>query len=187
MSRPLVRTALTLLAFASLVPAVFAQEQKGGEMPPMGRPAPMDQIAFMQGDWNVTMAFRMGPDQPWQETTGASHVDTILDGCVQRMDFRSEIMGMPFHGIDHTSYNRERQRFESIWIDDMSAKFSQMSGNFVDGKLVMAGTDIMMGTEVQVRSTSEQVSDDEVRWNMEQSTDGENWFTSMKMSYERKP
>ena len=158
------------------------------EMPPMGKPAEMDALAWLQGEWDVAMEFKMDPmSEEWTQGTASAVTKPVLNGCANRMDFTGEIMGMPFHGIDHTTWNREYQRYESVWIDDMGAKMSVMHGQLVDGVMTMEGPDKMMGQEVINRFTSKKKSNDEVDWVMEMSTDGgKTWTDHMRMTYTRK-
>ncbi len=195
LSHPMRRFTLgaALLATLGLTTGrALAQPDDHGEegapagMPPMGRPSEMDQIAFMQGKWDVEMKFRPGPEADWQVSQAQAESKLILDGCAQRMDFRGQIMGMPFHGIDHSTYNRETKRFESVWIDNMGARMSTMYGNFnADGALVMMGESMENGMKMKTRTVSTRVDEDTVTWSMEMSMDGENWFRSMEMTYSR--
>lgn len=186
--RPRLAALLTLLACTLVTAPARAQDpQAGDEMPPMGRPAEMDQIAHMIGDWTVAMEMRMGPEAPFTSVTGTASVAAVLDGCVQRMDFHAEVMGMPMHGIDHTTYNRNTERFESVWVDNMGANFTMMHGGMTDGKFVLEGENKMMGQDVVMRSTSQLRSKDELFWTMDESYDGgKTWTTTMKMTYTRK-
>jgi Protein of unknown function (DUF1579) len=155
-------------------------------MPPMGRPAEMDQISFMLGNWAVEMNIRMGPGQEWQKSEGRAEVTAVLDGCAQRMDFSGAVMGMPFQGVDHSTYNRETKRFESVWLDNMGARMSSSYGNFNDdGQLVLMGEAMENGMKMKTRTISAQVNENTVSWTMEMSMDGESWFQNMEMTYTR--
>lgn len=182
------KTSWILSAFISLlflIAALPAFAQEG--MPPMGRPAEMDKVEFLLGDWDVTMKMRMSPEAPWVESKGTATTETILDGCVQRMTFEGDVMGMPLVGMDHLSFNRETGQFESFWVDNMSASFSKMSGSLEGDSMVMTGKTMRMGQEMHMRTVSEKVSDDVFEWTMEDSFDGgETWNESMIMTYTRK-
>lgn len=175
-----------LLIFA--VPAMADHHEGAGEMPPMGKPAEMDALAWFHGEWDVAMEFKMDPaSEEWTQATASAVSKPVLDGCASRMDFTGEIMGMPFHGFDHTTWNREYQRYESVWMDDMGAKMTVMRGGFVDGVLIMEGPDKAQGQEFINRTTNEQKSDDEAYFVMSMSFDGgETWLEHMKMTYTRK-
>ena len=167
-------------------PAVAGGEQ-GQQMPPMGAPAQMEDIGYLQGEWTVDMHLKMSPQADWTPAKGEATVTVELDGCVQRMDFSSEMMGMPFKGIGLDTFNRETGKYESYWIDSMSAHMSKMTGGFEDGKMVLIGEDTNMGRSQMMKSVTEKVSDDEVNFIMSISMDqGKTWFTNMKMIYHRK-
>ena len=181
--------AVVSLVFCSMVPFLFAAHAEEGDatMPPMGPPAQMKDIAFMQGEWTVDMQVKMDPSADWEPYTGKASIVPSLDGCLQRMDFSSEFMGMPFKGVGFDTFNRETGQYESYWIDTMSAHMSKMAGTFQDGKLTMAGEDMMMGQPQLTKAWCEKKSDDEFYWEMSVSTDqGKTWMTNMKMTYRRK-
>jgi len=182
--------AVALLIFAAVVspwtPAIASEGQEG-QMPPMGAPPQMKEIAFMQGEWTVDTQFRMGPEADWVAAKGEATVRAELDGCLQRMELSSEVMGMPFKGVGIDTFNRETGKYESYWIDTMSAHLSKMTGGFEDGKMVFLGEDTMMGQTQWMKSVSDKISDDEVSFEMSISMDeGKTWFTNMKMIYHRK-
>lgn len=179
----LASVALGLLLFA--VPT-FAQEGAEG-MPPMGPTQELKELGWMQGEWTAEMQFRQMPDAPWETSTATCTISSVMDGCIQRTDFQSTLMGMAFGGEETLTYNREKKQYESIWIDSMSARPTYTAGIFEDGKLVMSGEDIMMGMPYKMRTTSVKVSDTQMDWTMEMSMDGgATWFESMKATYKKK-
>jgi hypothetical protein len=146
----------------------------------------MDRIAFLQGDWKVEMKFKMDPSADWIASSATAKTEAVLNGRFIQSDYSGDMMGMPFNGIDHTTYNRETGQYESVWIDDMGAKMSFLSGNFEGDKLVMTGTDIWQGQKYHTKSVATKVSDDEVQWSMYMSLDGgETWFENMNMHFTR--
>jgi hypothetical protein len=185
------RVGLTIAVLALLIATftstfVLAQDEAEEGMPPMGPPAQMKDIAFMQGKWTVDMQLKMDPSQDWQSYTGQATVKPELDGCLQTMDFTSEMQGTPFKGRGFDTFNRETGQYESFWIDSMSAHMSKMAGNWEKGQLVMTGEDTMMGKPEMLRTISEKKSDDEVYFEMSVSMDeGKTWITNMKMTYHR--
>lgn len=179
---------VTLAIWTMTAAVVLAQDDaKEATMPPMGPPTQMKAIAFMQGEWTVDMQVKMDPSADWQSYQGEATVAPTLDGCMQRMDFSSEFMGMPFKGVGLDTFNRETGQYESFWIDTMSAHMSKMSGDFMDGKLTMSGEDMQMGQHVLTKAWGQKKGDDEVYWEMSVSMDqGKTWMTNMKMTYHRK-
>jgi hypothetical protein len=181
---------LTLIAMVLLVTPAIADHHEGGKdaaaMPAMGKPAELDALAYMHGEWAVDMSY-MNEAGEWVATTGTATSTSVLNGCANRMDFEAEMMGMPFKGVDHTTFNRETGQYESVWMDDMSAKMSVMSGNFEGDALVMTGIDMWQGMKYHSKAVSKKVSDDEVSFVMSMSMDGgETWMENMKMTYKRK-
>ncbi|RKZ11354.1 hypothetical protein DRQ53_14020 [bacterium] len=180
---------LTLALLLLIAAPTLAEHHEGGEseMPAMGPPAEMKALAFMLGEWDVAMDYREGPEGEWVTIAGSAVSKSVLDGCAHRMDFEATLMGMPFKGFDHTTYNREYGRYESVWMDNMSAKMGIMRGNFEGDELIMQGPDKMQGMEFLARSVSTKVSNDEIHFAMSMSVDdGATWFENMKMVYTRK-
>ncbi|RKZ13227.1 hypothetical protein DRQ53_09750 [bacterium] len=181
---------LVLAALLLLAPLAIAEHHEGdaAAMPPMGKPAEMDALASAHGEWNIAVEFKMDPAvEEWTSTTGTAVIAPALSGCVNREEFSSEFMGMPFHGISFITYNRDEMRYESIWVDDMSGKIMVMHGNMVGGSLVLTGMDKRMGQEFMNRATSTEKSKDEMYFTMDMSFDGgKTWVEHMKMVYTRK-
>ncbi len=188
MKTRLILAALAMVALLLPLAAAAQHDEGAGPegMPPMGAPEEMKTLAFMHGEWHVVMEMRMGPEAPWTKTEGTAVITSILSGCANYMQFTGTVMGMPFEGTETSSYNRETGKFESMWIDNMSAHATHMSGAWVDGKMVMEGTDLYQGNKLYNRTTSTKLSDDELNWQMESSMDGENYYTGLRMTYTRK-
>jgi hypothetical protein len=147
----------------------------------------MQKLLPMAGDWNVEVKTRMDPSAAWETTQATAEFSNEMDNCLQRMTFKGTIMGMPFHGEGVTTFNRETKRYESSWVDNLSAHFAMSAGNYEGDKLIMVGDDIMMGMAYKMRSTMIPKGKDEVQWTMEMSMDGgKTWFTNMDMTYRRK-
>ena len=174
-----------LCAAAIAMPAI-ADHHEGGEMPPMGAPAQMKDVAFMQGNWNVEFSYRMDPAAEFTTAAATAQVTSELDGCIQRMYFKGDMMGMTMHGEETLTFNRETGKYESHWVDNFSANAMFSSGTMEGNVLTMSGEGIQMGQPYLYRNISTKVSDDEVTWKMEMSYDnGETWFVGLKSTYKR--
>ena len=181
--------AATVVALLCLVASAQDSQQHAMPegMPPMGSPAEMQKLLPFAGDWDVEVKTRMAPEAPWETTAATATLSNEMENCLQRMVFKGTIMSMPFHGESVTSYNRETKRYESSWIDNLSAHMSTSGGDYQGDKLVMEGDDIMMGMPYKMRSTMLTKSKDQIEWTMEMSMDGgKTWFTNMEMVYRRK-
>jgi hypothetical protein len=153
-----------------------------------GAPPEMEQMAFMEGVWDVHMKYRMGPDAPWTEQTAVNTNTMILDGCVIKADFEGEMMDMAFRGISLISYNRIRGTWQTMWTDNMGMGMSMYDGGFEGDKIVFTGEDVMPGgVKALTRITSYNITDTSYDWLMEMSTDGgESWVESMQATYTKR-
>ncbi|HSH00279.1 MAG TPA: DUF1579 family protein [candidate division Zixibacteria bacterium] len=176
----------SMLAVAVLTVAPLAQEEGGeGGMPPMGRPAEMDQLSFLVGTWKADFQMKMAPDAEWATAPCTQVYEEILNGCAIRSHFSGTVMGMPFHGEWTMTYNRATGQWQSVWIDDMGANITYQSGGFnEDGQMVMLGEYIEAGQTALMRDIVTPKSDTEYGWEMLISNDGgETWWTQMKANY----
>lgn len=177
---------LGLLSVAALTVAPLAQEEAGeGGMPPMGRPAEMDQLSFLVGTWTADFQMRMTPDAEWATSPCTQVYAEILDGCAMRAHFTGTVMGKPFHGEWTMTYNRASGQWQSVWIDDMGANITYQAGGFnEDGQMVMLGEYVEGDKISMMRDIVTQKSDSEYSWEMMISNDGgETWWTQMKANY----
>jgi hypothetical protein len=165
---------------------VVADESPMGEMemPPMGAPEEMNEVAWLEGTWDVVMQSRWDPSEDWTESKGVSTYAYAMDKCVMDFTFKGEAMGMPFKGRGSMCYDRETKQWQNTWIDNMSAKISLYTGTLDGDKMVMTGEDLWMGQKYLARMTTTRESDEAFTWIMENSMDnGENWFESGKATY----
>lgn len=163
------------------------EHKMGGQMPPMGPPEQMKDLAFLVGDWDVTGQMRMGPDQPWQDYTGTSNYHYDCDGAVMASRYESAMMGMKYIGIGFQTYDREDKQWQMTWTDNMSGRMAMYTGYRKNGKTVMVGEDKWMGKTFLTRMTIYDETDSSYQWMMEHSMDGgQNWYTSMKAEYKKK-
>jgi Protein of unknown function (DUF1579) len=177
------RLALTVVALGLVAVAVPAQE-----MPPVGPPAELGEVAFMLGTWKTdAFQFRQTPDQPWQTSTATMKVERILGGAAHRSRFSATVMGTALEGDATLTYNRESGKWQSVWVDGMSAYQVMTEGSFEGDALVLEGLDRYQGESYRLRDTTRKVSERELEWTMEMSTDGgATWFTSMQATYRKR-
>lgn len=182
MKRWMTTVALSAVALVAVTALGMAQEG----MPEMGAPDEMKMLAKMDGKWDVAMKYRMAPDQDWTESQATAELSTKLDGCTQLMTYKGEMMGMPMHGMGMTSYDRYNKEWQSTWVDNMTGRISYYTGPMKDGKMVQEGMEAGPGgMKVHVRMTTYDMTDDSYKWMMEQSMDGETYFTALEAVYTR--
>jgi len=168
--------------------SVMAQTegQKPATMPQMGPPKELQQLAKMEGTWDYTGEVRMGPDSPPMPHTAVSINSFTCSRAAFQSDFSSTVMGMQMKGLQLTTFDRETGKWQTIWIDNMAARISYYEGDFKDGKLVFSGQDKMQGQTIYSRFTFSDITDTSHKYQMENSTDGQTWYTSMQGTYTRK-
>ena len=172
--------AMAALCFVFSIPAAFAQME-------MGAPAEMKNVASLVGTWEGTMEYRMDPSSEWLSSDVKMVVETILNGCAQRTHFSGMMMGQQFNGESTLTYDRNSKKYQSSWVDSMSANQVYSTGEYKDGKLVMQGKNAMGAMVFLMRDTTHVVDENVVNWQMEMSMDdGANWFVGMKATYKRK-
>jgi hypothetical protein len=86
-----------------------------------GAPGPAHKaLEPLVGDWNAEVKMWMAPDAPPTITKGTAKSTWALKGRFVQQDFSGEFMGKPFRGLGFTGYDNVRQKYNSVWIDDMS-------------------------------------------------------------------
>jgi len=162
---------------------VAMQEKAAQEMPPMGPPPEMKQIAAMEGVYDVVFKYKMDPSQNWVTTNGLCTIKNVLGGAAQQMTWQGEMLGMNFEGRGMTCYDRESKMWQNIWVDNMAARISYYTGTMQDGNFVFEGEDVMEGKPVHARNTTTHITDKGFESKMEISMDGGQtymtWATSV--------
>src|SRR5262245_32427570 len=94
------------------------------------------------GDWSAEVKMWMAPDAPPTITKGTAKNTWTLKGRFVQQEFSGEFMGKPFRGIGFTGYDNVRQKYRSVWIDDMSTTMVTSEGNAdQEGKVISFGGD----------------------------------------------
>lgn len=154
-------------------------------MPPMGPPAELKQLEFLVGNWECAMKAKMDPTKDeWTESKGACTYSWVLGGAALQMSYKSDFMGMPFEGLSLETYNRETEKWQTTWVDNMSCSAMLMEGTREGGKCTMEGDYVFMGTPTKARVSTANETPNSFDWKYEESTDGgKTWATSMTAVY----
>lgn len=89
---------------------------------------PHKMLADETGKWNVDMTFWHGPDSQPQKATSKADAKMILDGRYQEMNYKGDVMGMPFEGRSTVAYDNTTKEYISTWIDNMGTGMMVMKG-----------------------------------------------------------
>ena len=176
---------LVALSLAPSVP-VLAQDTADSatpQMPTIGPPPELQQLAKLAGSWEYAGEVRMGPDAAWMPHAATSVNSFTCGGAVFQTDFTSSVMGMEMKGLSLITYDRETKKWQTIWTDNIAARISYYEGEFKEGKLVFSGQDLVQGETMYSRFTYQDITDTTHKFIMENSPDNQTWYVSMQGTY----
>jgi hypothetical protein len=122
-------------------------------------PGPAHQLLEpLVGHWNAEVKMWMEPDAPPTVTKGTAKSAWTLKGRFVQQEFDGEFMGNPFHGIGFTGYDNVRQKYRSVWLDDMSTTMVTSEGDAgSDGKTITLGGDFACAMTGEKNKATRQV------------------------------
>jgi hypothetical protein len=89
------------------------------------------------GDWNAEVKMWLTPDQPPTVSKGTAKTTWDMKGRFIRQEFTGEAMGRPFQGIGYTGYDNTKEKYNSVWLDDMSTGIVTSEGDATEGGKVL--------------------------------------------------
>jgi len=89
------------------------------------------------GNWNAEVKMWMAPDGPPMTSKGTSKNTWALKGRYVQQEFSGDFLGKPFQGIGFTGYDNVRQKYRSVWLDDMSTSMVTSEGDADAGAKVI--------------------------------------------------
>jgi hypothetical protein len=142
------------------------------------------------GDWNAEVKMWMEPDGPPTISKGSAKSTWALKDRYVQEEFSGEFMGKPFRGISFTGYDNVRQKYRSVWLDDMSTTMVTSEGEADDGgKVITLGGDYACALTGERHKQTKQilriVSRDKHVFEMHDPARGESSKT-MEITYTRK-
>jgi len=99
--------------------------------------APHQRLAKLEGSWTTKTTSWMEPDKPPMEGKGTCKQKMILDGHYLQQEYKGDMMGSPFTGINIIGYDNHTKKYVSTWIDSMSTGIYYFEGTASkDGKTI---------------------------------------------------
>lgn len=94
------------------------------------------------GEWNVASKFWMTPEAEPMESEGTAVGEMLMGGRYLHMKHTGTFMGMPFEGVSLEGYDNAKEKFISIWIDNMGTGITRTTGTLDKEKkqIVYEGT-----------------------------------------------
>jgi hypothetical protein len=143
--------ALACCALPAALGAAALAVQEGG-MPPQPKPSAEHKILQERvGTWDAVVQFWMGPGEP-QKSKGVE-TNRMLGEFHVLSTFEGDMMGSPFEGHGITSFDPNKKKFISIWVDTMEPTPARMEGTH-DAKthtLTFTGEVVMAGQSTKMR------------------------------------
>jgi len=142
------------------------------------------------GEWTAEVKSWMSPDAPPTVSKGSAKAQWTLNGRFVREEFKGEMMGKPFQGISLTGYDNQKQKYNSVWVDDMSTAIFASTGTAEgNGKVITFESKMdcpMTGEkDMPVKQVLRILSKDKHVFEMHDPRKGENSKT-MEITYTRK-
>lgn len=82
------------------------------------------------GSWTNEMTFWHGPDAKPMKATSTAEIKMILGGHYQEMNYKGDMMGMPFEGRSTLAFDNTTKEYTSTWIDNMGTGMLVMKGTY---------------------------------------------------------
>ena len=142
------------------------------------------------GNWNAEVKSWMAPDASPTVTKGTAKSSWAMKGRFVQEDFNGEFMGKPFRGMSLTGYDNMKQKYNTLWVDDMNTSIFTSEGSAEDGAKTITFTgkmDCPMTGEkdVPMKQVVRIVSPDKHVLEMYDLSKGDNTKT-MEITYTRK-
>jgi hypothetical protein len=140
MKRSIRHPGSALIVAAALITSLALAEDKTQQLDPKSvellkkaeaacTPGPAHQaLEPLVGEWNAEVKMWMAPDAPPTISRGTSKNTWALKDRYVQQEFNGEFMGKSFHGISFTGYDNVRQKYRSVWLDDMSTSMVVSEG-----------------------------------------------------------
>ncbi len=89
------------------------------------------------GNWAAEVKCWMAPDAPPAVTKATAKATWVMNGRFVQEEFNGEFMGKPFHGMSLTGYDNIKQKYNTVWIDDMHTSLVTAEGEAETGGKVI--------------------------------------------------
>ncbi len=140
------------------------------------------------GTWNAEVKSWVAPNKPPVTSKGSAVVKSIYGGRYTMMTFKGFFAGMPFEGLNISTYNTLKKEYEALWVDSMSSWLYVARGH-CDGtgrRTEYRGTyrDPVSRETVKVREVFESLDQDTFRMEYFE-THGDQEVKIMEITYHR--
>lgn len=140
------------------------------------------------GSWDCQVKGWMAPGQPPTISQGTFQGEMRLDGRFLFMDFKGEMFGQPFVGLQIIGFDNMQQKYVSLWLDNTSTMMFMTTGTRQDNVISETGLwpDPVSGDELPVKARTTWVGADEYLYEQFMIRPDKSEFKSMEMSCKRR-
>ena len=140
------------------------------------------------GGWDCQVKGWTAPGQPPTISQGTFQGEMRLDGRFLFMDFKGNMFGQPFAGVQIIGFDNMQQKYVSIWIDNTSTIFFVTAGTRQENVISETGLwpDAVTGDQIPVKARTTWVNADEYLYEQFMVQADKSEFKSMEMSCKRR-
>ncbi len=157
--------------------------------PPLPKPGPEHEVLKQDvGTWDATVEM-MEPGKPPAVSKGVETVSLIEGGLWTVTDFKSTMMGAPFHGHGTNGFDPAKKRYVFTWIDSMSTGLALGEATYDPGTKTMKGWmegPDLTGKTMKMNETTEWKDPDTRVFTMSVPGPGGKDVPTMRISYKRR-
>jgi len=135
------------------------------------------------GNWDAQVKGWMAPGQPPTVSRGAFQGEMLLGGRFLLMNFRGEMFGQPFAGLQIIGFDNMQKKYVTLWIDNSSTFFFLTTGTRQDNVVSESGLwpDPLTGAPAPVKAKTTWVNADEYVYEQFMVMPDGSEFKSMEM------
>lgn len=178
---------LPLLLFPAALVQAQNQEPSLNYRPPCLR-AELEQIAFLEGNWDVRSRRRVrSTEERWQEASAQATWTPILAGCALQEHWSGTVDGKPLEWIQLIAYDHRGEQWQQVQLDWAHGNVITSEGHVNEDRLIFSVPHMRKGKLLIDRTTIAPAGTDHIEWTVETSHDGgRTWVTFWKMIYTRR-
>ncbi len=146
-------------------------------------------MAAWDGKWKGTMSSWFAPDMPPVQSTIVTVNKMVMNGLHQENTHTGNIMGQAFTGRGTTSYDNDKKRFTTTWLDNYSSGVMIMEGYWDAATKTMnlkgKSIDPATRTTVEMREVYKVIDDNNHLLEMFTTPEGGKEYKSMEIKFVR--
>jgi hypothetical protein len=175
-NRILAHTIVLTVIMTGAVTGIKSQEKKDD---------PLDQAAFLTGEWSGTLELTIPGGKAKADATGKA--SRVYAGNYIRTEYVYDVPGpLVIEGTEYLTYDAGRKKFRSFAFQNTGRAPYVSEGELVDGALVMTTQADGQPNHVPMRATMKPAGADGISYRMERKQ-GDGWALLGEGTFKKKP